>query len=66
MIKQEVLDQETGQAPAKISWGNFAIVVVTILLLLGVTFIKKPELFSTKQKKILCRGLCQHANLLCL
>lgn len=51
MTNQEVLDQETGQAPAGISWGNFAIVVITILLLLGVTYIKKPELFSAKEKK---------------
>jgi hypothetical protein len=41
MTNQEVFDQTTGQPPAGISWGNFAIVVVTILLLLGVTFIKK-------------------------
>lgn len=51
MTNQEVFDQTTGQPPAGISWGNFAIVVVTILLLLGVTFIKKPELFSAKEKK---------------
>lgn len=47
------LQLQDAQATPSIHWGHFGLILITIIILAGITLMQKPELFSVKNKNLI-------------